>query len=96
MIAHPRLPPPPPPPPIAAVIPKGPPKAVEVKKKAQSVKPPKGVMAHEEAMAAIRGGVRLKSVPAPAQRPAGEEKIVDVASELRQKLMKKKKKEVKV
>ena len=89
-------PPPPPPPPIGVQIPKGPPKAVEVKKKAQSVKPPQGAMAHEEAMAAIRGGVRLKSVPAPAERQAGEEKVVDVASELRQKLMKQKRKEVRL
>ena len=89
-------PPPPPPPPIGVQIPKGPPKAVEVKKKAQSVKPPQGAMAYEEAMAAIRGGVRLKSVPAPAERQAGEEKVVDVASELRQKLMKQKRKEVRL
>ena len=84
----------PPPPPIGVKIPKGPPKAAEVKQKAQSGKPPQGAMAHEEAMAAIRGGVRLKSVPAPAERQAGEEKVVDVASELRQRLMKQKKKEV--
>ena len=68
--------------------------AAEVKQKAQSGKPPQGAMAHEDAMAAIRGGVRLKSVPAPAERQAGEEKVVDVASELRQKLMKQKRKEV--
>ena len=87
-------PPPPPPPPIGVPIPKGPPKAAEVRKQAQSVKPPQGAMAYEEAMAAIRGGVRLKSVPAPSERKAGEEKVVDVASELRQKLMKQKRKEV--
>ena len=87
-------PPPPPPPPIGVQIPKGPPKAKEVKRKAQSEKSSGGAMAYEEAMAAIRGGVRLKSVPAPAERPAGEEKVVDVASELRQKLMKQKRKEV--
>ena len=90
----PLAPPPPPPPPIGVQIPKGPPKAEEVKKKAQSVKSSGDAMAYEEAMAAIRGGVRLKSVPAPAERQAGEEKVVDVASELRQKLMKQKRKEV--
>ena len=94
-------PPPPPPPPVAPPppsigirIPKGPPKAEEVKRKVQGVKPPQGAMAHEEAMAAIKGGVRLRSVPAPVQRSVGEEKIVDVASELRQKMLKQRKKEV--
>ena len=147
-------PPPPPPPPVGVNIPTGLPKAEEVKRKAQSVKPPQGAMAHEEAMAAIiggvklksapapverppqetdaheevmaairggvklksvpapaerpvglpdayqvtmaaiRGGVQLKSVPAPAERRAGEEKIVDVASELRQKMLKQRRKEV--
>ena len=85
---------PPPPPPLGAAIPKGPPKATEVMKAAQSVKPPKGAMAYEEAMAAIKGGVKLRSVPAPVQRPVGEEKVVDVASELRLKMLKQRRKEV--
>lgn len=45
-------------------------------------------------MEAIRGGVSLRKVSPPARRKVGEEKVVDVASELRQKLMKRKKKEV--
>ncbi len=45
-------------------------------------------------MQAIRGGVSLKSVPPPQQRSAGEEKVVDVASELRMKVLKRRKQEV--
>ncbi len=49
---------------------------------------------HSQAMDAIRGGVSLKSVPPPQEKQAGEEKVVDVASELRMKMLKRKKKEV--
>ena len=49
---------------------------------------------HDFAMAAIRGGISLKSVPPPPQRDPGEEKVVDIASELRVKALKRKKQQV--
>ena len=48
-----------------------------------------------QAMASIRsGGVALRAVPPPVERRVGEEKVVDVASELRRKMMERRKKEV--
>lgn len=49
--------------------------------------------AHSLAMAEILGGVSLRSVPPPPVRAVGEEKIVDVASELRQRVLKQRKRE---
>ena len=55
---------------------------------------PTQVSAHSMAMAEILGGISLRSVPPPPVRPVGEERIVDVASELRQRVLKQKKQEV--
>ena len=52
------------------------------------------ISAHDIAMDSIRRGVALKSTPRPQERPPGEEKVVDFASELRQKMMKHRKQEV--
>jgi hypothetical protein len=49
--------------------------------------------AHDQLMGSIRGGVALKLTPRPQERPPGEEKVVDFASELRQKMMKHRKQE---
>ena len=51
---------------------------------------------HDAAMNQIRGGVSLRSVPPPVKRRAGEDKVVDVASELRQKMLKQRKQSVKL
>ncbi len=104
------VPPPPPPPPPPPSQPVGPaaPSAHNQTMQAilsggvtlKSVSPPKerrGVGGNDMqsmVMQAIRGGVSLKSVPPPQQRSAGEEKVVDVASELRMKVLKRRKQEV--
>ena len=46
------------------------------------------------AMEQIRSGVQLRPVTPPLERAPTEEKVVDVASELRQMIQKKNKKEV--
>ena len=46
------------------------------------------------AMEQIRSGVQLRPVTPPLERPPAEDKVVDVASELRQMIQKKNKKEV--
>ena len=56
--------------------------------------PPIQVSAHSQAMSEILGGVSLRSVPPPPERAVGEERIVDVASELRQRALKQRKQEV--
>ena len=50
--------------------------------------------AFQAAMQAIRGGVSLRAAPPPPERPAWQEKVVDVASELRQRVLKQRKQEV--
>ena len=50
--------------------------------------------AHDQLMGSIRGGVALRSAPRPQERPPGEEKVMDFASELRLKMMKHRKQEV--
>ena len=49
---------------------------------------------HDQAMESIKRGVTLRSRPRPPERRPGEEKVVDFASELRQKMMKHRKNEV--
>lgn len=49
---------------------------------------------HDQAMESIKRGVTLRSTPRPPERRPGEEKVVDFASELRQKMMKHRKNEV--
>jgi hypothetical protein len=48
---------------------------------------------HDQAMDSIRRGVALRVAPRPPERPPGDEKVVDFASELRQKMMKHRKQE---
>ena len=50
--------------------------------------------AHDQLMGSIRGGVALRTAPRPQERPPGGEKVVDFASELRQKMMKHRRQEV--
>ena len=50
--------------------------------------------AREIAMEQIRSGVKLRPVTPPSERTPTEEKVVDIQSELRQKIIKKRKKEV--
>ena len=53
--------------------------------------------AHAASMSLIReGGVSLRKVERPVERAVGEEKVVDFASEMRQKLRNRKKEEVKL
>ena len=54
----------------------------------------KALSLHDTAMDSIKKGVSLRSVPRPPERKAGEERVVDVASELRQKMLKQRKHEV--
>ena len=86
-------PPPPPPPPIQ------PPKAAwnasPKPKRAEAAAAPAAPSAHAAAMSLIKeGGVSLRKVTQPVERPVGEEKVVDFASEMRQKLKKRNKEEV--
>jgi hypothetical protein len=48
---------------------------------------------HDQAMDSIKRGVALRSTPRPPERRPGDEKVVDFASELRQKMMKHRKNE---
>lgn len=98
---HPSIPPPipfsgipapPPPPPVPSASPPS-----SAPSPPQNRPPPVHEAAHAAAMAAIvNGGVSLRKVTHVAERPVGEEKVVDVVSEMRQKLRKKKKEEVSI
>lgn len=86
------VPMPPPPPPI-------PPEAPQAVQRGAGAAPPLRVPSPDSAMAqtmaAIRdGGVALRKVPPPVVHAVGEEKVVDVASELRAKLGQRRKEEV--
>ncbi len=109
VVPPPGVPPPPPPPPPPPSQSTDSPPSVAYKDTMQAIlaggvslrpvspqpeRPKATITPHSQVMEAIKGGVNLKSVPHPQEKPAGEEKVVDVASELRMRMLKRKKKEV--